>query len=242
MPGGSSLPGSGHLDDRQHRIHRSPLLFTAPVVLLTALVFMTVWAMVMGNLPQAVRQEWPWRLALLDQEALGSLLAVALGCVFARAQYAQTVRPVIGWRGKVSSSRTGMSSKLVWVVEIRSGGTHNAVAASVEYYVQPRGAETLPADVPWHGYQAAIEELESLGLQIGKDFDINPLGSGFPLSAATDKGLYAACLSIGAISVLDNLYIRLRVTDGVGDTHERILHCLRGAEVEIRSALATDES
>ncbi|MFI8889708.1 hypothetical protein [Streptomyces paradoxus] len=203
---------------------------------------MTIWEMVMSNLPPAVRNEWPWRLALLEQEALGSLLAVALGFVFARAQYARTVRPVIGWSGQVSKSRPGMSSKLVWVVEIRSGGTHNAVAESVEYYVQPRDSELTPNDVPWHGYQAAVDELESLGLQIGRDFDINPLGSGFPLSAANDKGLYAACLSIPAISALDNLYIRIRVTDGVGDTHERVLHCLRGAEVEIRSALATDES
>ncbi|MFC9507236.1 hypothetical protein [Streptomyces sp. NPDC057002] len=203
---------------------------------------MTIWEMVMSNLPRSVRQEWPWRLSLLDQEALGSLLAVALGFVFARAQYARTVRPIIGWGGQVSSAGHGMSSKLVWVVEIRSGGTHNAVAESVEYYVQPRDTEVFPENVPWHGYQAAVEKLESLGLQIGKDFDINPLGAGFPLSAANDKGLYAARLSIPAISVLDNLYIRLRVTDGVGDTHERILHCLRGAEVEVRSALATDES
>ncbi|MFF9806072.1 hypothetical protein ACF1G5_13225 [Streptomyces coeruleorubidus] len=243
MTVGTALPGSGHLDDLQHRVHRSPLLFTAPVVLLTVLASMTSWEIAKSNLSPAVRDDWPWRLALLDQEALGSLLAVALGFVFARAQYSRTVRPIIGWNGHVSGNTYGMSSKYVWVVDIRNGGMHSAVAESVEYHVQPKGEQIPAAEIPWHGYQATIDKLESLGLRIGKDFDLNPFASGFPLSTDIDgKGMYAARLSIPAIALLDNLYIRMRVTDAVGDTHERILHCLRGAEVELRSALATDES
>ncbi|MFH9987314.1 hypothetical protein [Streptomyces luteogriseus] len=204
---------------------------------------MTIWEITKGNLPQEVRLHWPWRFALLDQEALGSLLAVALGFVFARAQYSRTVKPIIGWNGHVSTDASGMSSKFVWVVGLRNGGMHSAVVESVDYHVQAAGQQVPATHVQWQGYQATLTELESLGLEIGKDFDLEPLGSGWPLSAETDrKGMYAARFSIPAISVLDNLYIRIRVTDAVGDTHERIVHCLRGTEVEMRSARATDES
>ncbi|MET8954672.1 hypothetical protein ACWEO4_00095 [Streptomyces sp. NPDC004393] len=242
MTGGTVLPGSGHLDDRQHRVHRSPLLFTAPVVLLALLSLLMVWEMVRGNVSPQLRAQWPWRFSLLTPEALSNLLAVSLGFVFARAQYARTVRPIIGWSGHVSTSVRAMNSKFVWVVDIRNGGIHSAILENADYYVQPKGEHIAATDIPWQGYEEAVAALESLGLRIGKDFDLNPIGSGSPLGVPSgERGMYTARLSVPAISLLDNFYLRIRVIDAVGDTHERILHCLRGAEVEIRSALATEE-
>ncbi|MFF4654934.1 hypothetical protein [Streptomyces sp. NPDC001381] len=242
MTGGTPIPGSGHLDDRQRRVHRSPVLFTTPVVLLAVLTVMALWETIRGNITGPSGNHWPWRLALLDQEALSSLLAVSLGFVFARAQFARAVRPIIGWNGYVSSDLPTMNGRFVWVVGIRNGGMHSGALESLEYHVQPKGEMTPAADIQWQGYEATVTELEALGLRLGKDFDLNALGAGTPIGVTTDRdGLYAVRLSVPALSLLDNLYIRIRVTDAVGDTHERILHCLRAAEVEIRSAVAAAE-
>ena len=242
MAGGSALPGSGHLDDRQRRVHRSPLLFTAPVILLGLLSCLAVWEVLRGNLSPSTRETWPWRFSALNQEALASLLAVSLGFVFARAQYSRAARPIIGWSGLASSDTHSMNSKFVWIVRILNGGMHSAILERVDYHVQPKGEQVSAADIEWYGYTTVVAELESLGLQIGKDFYLNPIGAGSPLGISSEhKSLTAARLSIPALSLLDNIYIRVRVTDAVGDSHERILHCLRGAEIEIRSALAADE-
>lgn len=242
MPGGTTLPGSGHLDDRQHRVRRNHFLFTTPVVLVATLTLMVIWETIRGNLSPATKDDWPWRLTLLNQEALSSLLAVSLGFVFARAQYARAVRPIIGWNGYVSSGTYSMSSRFIWVVGIRNGGMHNATLESVEYQIQPKGEQVPATDIQWQGYESAVADLEALGLHIGKDFDLHALGSGTPLGVTVDRdGLYAARLSVPAIALLDNIYMRIRVIDAVGDTHERILHCLRAAEVEIRSAVAAAE-
>lgn len=249
MTGGTRtpLPGSGHLDDRQHRVRRNPILFTTPVVLLIALTAMVFWEATRMNLSPALKAQWPWRLALLDAEALSSLLAVSLAFVLGRAQFARTVRPIIGWNGYVSSDTQAVNRRarfrgrpaLVWVVGLRNGGMHSATLDSVEYHVQPKGERVRPTEVQWQGYDAAVAELEALGLRLGKDFDLHALGSGTPLGVTVDRdGLYAARFSVPAVSLLDNMYIRIRVIDAVGDTHERILHRLRGAEIEIRGALA----
>ncbi|MDC0765554.1 hypothetical protein [Streptomyces sp. HD] len=243
MTRGTVLPGSGHLDDRQRRIRRSPLLYTTPFALVAVLISMAIWEITRGNLSPDSRGHWPWRFSLFTQEALSSLLAVAIGFVFARAQYARTVRPIVGWNGYVSKDNRAMSSRLVWVVRVRNGGMHSAILESVDYHVQPKGEQIPAADIQWTGFEAAIARLESLGLRIGKDFDLNALGPGSPLTVAGEHpGVHVARLSVAAISLLDNLYIRVRVIDAVGDTHERIVHCLRAAEVEMRSARATDES
>lgn len=242
MTDGTALPGSGHLDDRQHRVRRNPTLFTTPVVLLVVLIVMLVWELIRANLSPSRTGHWPWRLTLLDQEALCSLLAVSLAFVFARAQFARTVRPIIGWNGRVISDIPGTTGAITWVVGIRNGGMHSAALESIAYHVQPKGQPVPAAEVRWKGYEATVAELEALGLRLGKDFELNALGVGTPLGVTTNRdGLYAARFSPPALAALDNLYIRIRVIDAVGDTHERILHCLRAAEVEIRSAIAAEE-
>lgn len=83
------------LQDSQRRVRRSPLLFTAPLVLLAVLILILLWEAVRANVSPGARGDWPWRLQLLDMEALGSLLAVA-------------VAP--SWRGLSTPVRSGPTS------------------------------------------------------------------------------------------------------------------------------------
>lgn len=220
--------GAEPLTFAQRRIRRSPLLFTAPLVMLGLLVLVLLWEAVRANIAPDTRAQWPWRLQVLDPEALGSLLAVAVGAVLARAQYARTVRPHLGWRAAWEKGhlRGGVPA---WRVGILNGGQHIAAVESCDCRVVLAGAG--PADSGWIGVPAAVRELTGAGLVVAEDFQMPELGPGFPLVAT---GSYETVL-VGAFSQrfverVEAFYLRVRVTDIAGDSHERTGDLLKGAK------------
>ncbi|MFJ7067446.1 hypothetical protein [Streptomyces sp. NPDC101115] len=215
------------VSDAQRRVRRSPLLFTAPIVLLVLLTGVLGWEVVRANMTAAARAEWPWRLQLLDMEPLGSLLAVAAGAVLARAQYARTVRPFLGWRADWTTGhlRGGVPE---WQVGLLNGGSHTVVVEEYACLVVPRGGTPDPA-APWTDVQGAAAVLTAAGLTAGEDFQLVTMGN-FPL---VGTGSYETAM-LGAFSQrfvdeVEALYLRVRVVDTVGDSHERILDALKGA-------------
>ncbi|OKI31911.1 hypothetical protein A6A29_23545 [Streptomyces sp. TSRI0281] len=220
--------GGVPLSDNQRRVRRSPLLFTAPLVLLCLLTLVLIWEAVRANVTAEARTDWPWRLQLLDMEALGSLLAVAAGAVLARAQYARTVRPYLGWRGAWTKGLL-KGDLSAWRVGILNGGQHIAVIEGWDCRLVRRG-EPDAADAPWADVSDVLTELTASGLLVTEDFQLIAFGPGFPL---VGTGGYESVL-VGAFSQrfveqVEALYVRVRVTDVVGDSHERILDCMRGA-------------
>lgn len=219
--------GSTHDMDAQRRVRRSPLLFTVPIVLLVLLTAVLGWEAVRANMTAAARAEWPWRLQLLDMEPLGSLLAVAAGAVLARAQYARTVRPALGWRADWTTGHL-QGGVPEWQVGLLNGGSHTVVIEAYECRALLRGED--PLDVaPWTDVQGVAEVLTGAGLTVGEDFQLVTVGR-FPL---VGTGSYETTM-LGAFSQrfvgeVEALHIRVRVSDVVGDSHERILDALRGA-------------
>ncbi|NGO78762.1 hypothetical protein G6045_24340 [Streptomyces sp. YC504] len=215
------------MDDRQRRVRRSPLLFTAPLVLLCLLLVVLGWEVVRGNIAADARAHWPWRLQLLDMEPLGSLLAVASGAVFARAQYARTVRPALGWRAEwvrdlITADEYG------WRVGLVNGGQGTAVIESVDYRVVRPGADAGE----WTDFAGALAQLSAAGVEFGTDYGLELFGAGSPLIGRVDVGtVRAGEFSKRFVTEVDALQLRLRVVDTVGDTHERIVDCLKGARL-----------
>ncbi len=210
---------------------RSPLLFAAPLVLLAVLTLILLWEAVRANVSPGARDDWPWRLQLLDMEALGSLLAVAVGAVLARAQYARTVRPYLGYRG---SWRKGLlvEGEPAWRVGILNCGQHIAVIESWECRVVPRG-EPDEATAPWVAVPDAVATLTAGGLTVGRDYQLIAFGTGFPLVGTGNyETVPVGIFSRRCVERVESLHVRVRVTDAVGDSHERVLDCLRGARAE----------
>lgn len=216
------------LSDAQRRVRRSPLLFTTPLVLLGLLTALLVWEAIRVNTTAEARTEWPWRLQLIDAQVLGSLLAVSLGAVLARAQYARTVRPYLGWRAAWTTGLLAAEAP-AWRVGILNGGQHMAVIESWDTRVVMQGADDS-ADAQWNSVSGTVAELTEAGFTVGEDFRLIEFGAGFPLVGAV--GGHETVL-MGAFSELfaqrvQSLYVRVRVTDVVGDTHERTLDCMKG--------------
>lgn len=163
--------------DAQRRVRRSPLLFTVPIVLLVLLAAVLGWEAVRANMTEEARAAWPWRLQLLDMEPLGSLLAVAAGAVLARAQYARTVRPMLGWRADWTTGhlRGGVPE---WQVGLLNGGSHAAVVEAYECRAVLRGEEPDQA-APWTDVQGVAAVLTGAGLTVGEDFQLVTMGK-FP--------------------------------------------------------------
>ncbi|MEV8535009.1 hypothetical protein [Streptomyces sp. NPDC051211] len=222
-----SRTSSGPLPDAQRRIRRNPWLFTAPLVLLCVLSAVLVWEVVRGNMSEAARAHWPWRLQLMSEEPLASLLAVSVGAVLARAQYARTVRPVLGWRSEyVAGLLPGQGKD--WEVGVINGGQHNVALVRVDYHLVP--ASAADAEVEWLSLGTVGDRLAAAGLQAAVDFRLIAFGPGFPLVATgTYETVTVGVFSKRFIDEVAELHMRLRVTDSVGDTHERIVRCLRGA-------------
>ncbi|MFI1225407.1 MULTISPECIES: hypothetical protein [unclassified Streptomyces] len=209
-------------------MRRSPLLFTAPLVLLAVLILILLWEAVRANVSPGARSDWPWRLQLLDMEALGSLLAVAAGAVLARAQYARTVRPYLGYRG---SWRKGLlaEGEPAWRVGILNGGQHIAVIDSWDCRVVLRG-KPEGATAPWVAVPDVVATLDAGGLTVGRDYQLIAFGQGFPLVGTGGyETVPVGIFSQRFVGKVESLHVRVRVTDVVGDSHERVLDCMRGS-------------
>ncbi|MFH9612208.1 hypothetical protein ACH4MM_00305 [Streptomyces pratensis] len=220
----------------QRRVRRSPLLFTAPLVMLGVLTLVLVWESVRGNIAPDARAEWPWRLQVLDMEALGSLLAVAVGAVLARAQYARTVRPCLGWRGSWTKGHLRGDSQ-AWTVGVLNGGQHIATVESYECRVVLAGGDRHTCS-RWTDISVAVTELGRAGLVVAEDFQLVELGVGFPLVGTSSyETVLMGAFSKKFVERVDALHVRIRVTDVVGDSHERTGDCMRGARANAHAPL-----
>ncbi|MEU1537520.1 hypothetical protein ABZ461_05235 [Actinacidiphila glaucinigra] len=221
------------LPDHQRRIKRSRLLFVGPWVLVLLALVLLVWEVVRGNLSTELRTHWPWRLVLLDLESASGLLAIGSGVFFARAQYAEAVRPIVGWLGRIDPNPSEMTCDPTWQVTLVNGGSHTATLLKPRYLAVPAGGMPDGQQVRWCDFETVRAQLTALGLRMGHHFDLAYIGDGAPLMSATGgQTSYIGSFTREFTEAVEQLYIRIRVRDVAGDTHERVLSCLRGAGLQ----------
>lgn len=220
----------------QGRVRRSRLLFAAPLVLLGTLIALLVWETVRTNVSAGVRAEWPWRLQLLDTEVLGSLLAVALGAVLARAQYARSVRPHLGSRCAWTKGLL-RGDATAWRVSLFNAGPHMALIERCDYCVVLSGEEAA-GEPRWVGGDQVVARLVAAGFVVAEDFQMAEFGTGFPLvGGAGYETVLVGAFSVRLVTAVETLAVRFRVGDVVGDSHERIIDCVRNARAGLHAPL-----
>ncbi|MEK8142528.1 hypothetical protein NKH18_09560 [Streptomyces sp. M10(2022)] len=143
-------------------------------MLLGLLILILIWETIRANMAPDVRAGWPWRLQLLDIEALGSLLAVAAGAVLARAQYARTVRPT--WAGRGLGEGDLSEDASAWRVGIFNGGQHIAAIEAWDCMVVLAGESDA---LRWVDATEASARLTAAGYAVAEDFQMMVFGRGF---------------------------------------------------------------
>ncbi|KUO19839.1 hypothetical protein AQJ91_17790 [Streptomyces dysideae] len=211
-------------------IHRSGLFSRFLLVLVGVAVVVLCYSLLRENLPDRVTRGWPWQVELLDvQSAVAAVLATG-GASLARAQYARTVRPAIGYFGRVVAD-VSPDGRMAWVCHLCNGGQEVAVTMDLGYWIEytpaarASGAEDSSE---WVTQAVASASVEGLGLMKRQDFALNLVGPGWPISG--QQTMLLGWFTEKAMREVENVFVRVRVLDRVGDTHERVVSLLKGAD------------
>ncbi|MFM9594311.1 hypothetical protein ACKI1J_20410 [Streptomyces scabiei] len=171
---------------------------------------------------------WPWKLRLLDvQSAVAAVLASG-GASLARAQYARTIRPVLNYFGRAYPD-FAPHGQLAWVCHLLNSGQDAAVVTDTSYWIaftpaaRARGAGDSSG---WLQHQAAVASIEANGLVNRQDFQLNLIGPGHAVSG---QPLFAGWFTEKAMRDVESVFVKVRVLDRVGDSHERVINLLKGA-------------
>ncbi|MFD6797177.1 hypothetical protein [Streptomyces cyaneofuscatus] len=207
---------------RRNRVFSGLVTWLAYLSLL--LLAYSVWR---ENAPDRLTGSWPWKLELLDGPSAATAVVGSMGAALARAQYARAVRPAIGHFGRVTP---GMApdDRLAWVCRVINAAQDVAVVEQIDYRVVFTGAES-PADdeAGWVSREEAERAIEERGPVDRTDFTLHFISAGKPLPA--QGVVLIGWFTEAAMAEVPRVHVRLRVTDRVGDTHERIIDVLKGA-------------
>jgi hypothetical protein len=215
----------------QRVVRRQTLFHRAPQVAIAIAALVVGWEIVRQNLSAGTVTSWPWRLKLLDLESGATVLTVFLVIAYTRMQYAETVRPIIGWTftvpplGVILPLPISRDRPDLLAVNMFNSGGGRAVVISVDYRFALL-SEQVPSD--WVRHDRFLHILAQRGLQEGKDFHFAHMRAGLPLmpgQSEMDKGSFVALVTRAMMRRCRVMDIRIRFHDSLGDVHERILPC-----------------
>lgn len=204
-------------------------LLTCMVYLSLLLLAYSVWR---TNAPDSLTDSWPWKLELLDGQSATTAVVGSMGAALARGQYARAVRPALGYYGRVMAD-IAPGDRLAWVCYAVNAAQDVAVVDRIDYRVVLVGdADPTDDEAGWVGRERAGRAMEERGPVDRSDFSLHFIGAGKPLPA---QGLtLIGWFTEEALAEVRDVHVRLRVTDRVGDTHERVIDVLKGADRSVR--------
>nr|WTB32366.1 hypothetical protein OG781_25395 [Streptomyces sp. NBC_00830] len=216
------------METSQRVNHRSGLFSQLLLVLLGLALLLLGYTLLRQNLPERLIHRWPWKLRILDvQSAVAAVLATG-GAALARAQYARTVRPDPGYFGRVAAD-VAPRDQLAWVCHLFTGGQEGAATTGLSYRIADTAATHANGardSSEWVDQQGAIASIEARGLLRHEDFLLNLIGHG-PIPG--QQPMFLGWFTEKAMLEVEDVFVRVRVLDRVGDTHERVIRLLKGA-------------
>ncbi|MFE4529941.1 hypothetical protein ACFRMO_22755 [Streptomyces anulatus] len=199
------------------------------VYLSLLLLAYSVWR---TNAPDTLTDSWPWKLELLDGQSATTAVVGSMGAALARGQYARAVRPALGYYGRATAD-IAPDDRLVWACHVVNAAQDVAVVDGIAYRVVLTGdANPTDDETGWVDRQRAKRAIEERGPVDRSDFSLHFISADKPLPA---QGLMLiGWFTEEAMAEVRDVHVRLRVTDRVGDTHERIIDVLKGADRSLR--------
>ena len=221
---------------KQRVVRKSRAFSLLPIVILHIVMLDLAWEILRQFMET---DKWPWSITFLGVTPAASLCGVFAALVFARGQFARSVRPSLSWRTSVESSAI-LNGLMAWNVRLMNAGPGLGQVESVKYTVAITAeAGLLHSDLR---HQQAIEILDRAGLQSGQDYFLDLVTAGFPLPPVKNaaEGLEFAAFTLESLEKIVRLDFVIRVVDTVGDTHEKALPGLATVPPRLtKSPLAT---
>lgn len=173
------------METAQRVVRRSTLFSRMLFGLVVLALLLFGYTVLRENLPEATADHWPWKLRLLDFQSATAAVIATSGAALARAQYARTVRPALGYVGRTTS---GMAPNgvLAWSCHMMNGAQDYAVVAEVDYRIVLTSAPLAdedPETTRWQSMHAAAAVLEARSLVSREDFWLNYIGAGWAIPA-----------------------------------------------------------
>ncbi|MFJ1752212.1 hypothetical protein [Kitasatospora sp. NPDC088134] len=217
------------METDQRVVQRSTVFSRLLIAVVTLSWLLFLHTVVRQNLHGRSLEQWPWDLDLLDIQSATALAVSVSGAWLARAQYARAVRPTIGYFGRVMAD-IGPTGQLSWAIHAFNGAQDVATVTALDYWVTftttARAAGAVDS-AGWGSVSEATNAIAARGLTDREDFALDLIGKGRPIPG---QGLmFIGWFNEKAMNEVEEVFVRLRVIDRVGDTHERTLALMKGA-------------
>ncbi|WP_392668747.1 hypothetical protein [Streptomyces sp. LN785] len=217
------------METAQRVVRRNGLFSRLVLVLVGACLLLLIYSVLRENLPDRLTSVWPWKLKLLDIQSATTATIGTVGASLARAQYARAVRPALGHFGRTMSD-LAPEGRLAWGCHLMNGAQDIAVLEEIAYQVrftEPARTDGAQDSTEWRSGREAVMAIESRELRHREDFELEFIGPGRPIPA---QGLmFLGWFTEKAMREVESVMVRVRVVDRVGDTHERCINLLKGA-------------
>ncbi|MFJ4677595.1 hypothetical protein [Kitasatospora sp. NPDC088783] len=224
------------MDLRQRVVRRNPFVTWTLNGLAAAAVLLFVHTMVRQNLSARGLRSWPWSWQLLDTQSATAALLAAIGAIVARAQFARTVRPLLGNTGWPAVGHAP-DGALAWASHLRNGGSGAVVVVSLEYRLDffpdpvaeagaraPDGPDGPGPSTGWTGRDGAVAAVAGYGLRSGADYRFASIRPNSFIGG--ESSFLLGWFAEPALAVVRDLYVRVTVRDRIGDLHQRVISCL----------------
>lgn len=217
------------METAQRVIRRNGLFSRLVLILIGTSVLLLCYSVLRENLPNRFTSSWPWKLRLLDIQSATTATIATVGASLARAQYAHAVRPALGYFGR-AMAELAPGGRLAWGCHMINGAQDVAITQEISYRVRFTDSarrESAQDSTEWGSVQTATAAITSRGLVDCEDFRLDFIGPGRPLPP---QGLMLlGWFTEPAMREVESVWARVRVVDRVGDTHERCINLLKGA-------------
>ena len=221
----------------QRLIRRNPSV-TRPIGAMIALVAtVLVFEIVVANVPEGWRGDWPWRLRLLGIPASASLLAALIALWVGRDPVARPFVPMLRYVSRWTDDPDGLSASAERYrsVSLRNVGPGPAIVAGLSWRVAVAAAPvTTVSTMP-----ELRAVLDGLGAADGIDYAIDNFSAGTALASGEERHYFQATeaftrkfQTFDAVFELESL---------LGDRYERVVSLLPrpGASAMVVTARGT---
>lgn len=204
---------------RQRLVRRNWRFSLLPALILSVLLVVLGWEILRQNMGPT---EWPWSITILGIAPAATLCGVFASLILAREQFARSMRPNLLWSTDLRESE--VLKQPAWTIHLMNVGPAVAHVDTVEYTVAVVGAKGVVARKAVSQGEV-IKALDQCGLQPGRDYHLELITPGAPLSVVKQlsEGIEFAAFTEAAVARLRRLNVSITVVDTMGDRHLKSL-------------------